>query len=113
MFCSHCGKGDQPVDTYCKGCGKYLYNPSLLRRRDTPPDVIAWMMGFSLCSFLMGIAAALSIFLHWRESPIIFAFLFFGAMTGQITNIWLGIRLRQRLTRSRREFAEDPGQMRI
>src|SRR5581483_785845 len=98
---------------YCKGCGKYLYNPSLLRRTDTPPDVIAWMLVFSLASFLIGIVATRSIFLPWREAPVIFAFLFAGAAFAQIFNILLGVRLRKRLTRGRRELPEQPRQKRL
>jgi hypothetical protein len=80
---------------------------------DPPADVIIWMIAFSLASFICGIVAVRALFLPWRESTIIFVDMLIGAITGQIANIWLGIRLRKRLTQSRRELAEEPGQKTI
>src|SRR5215471_16518481 len=113
MFCSHCGKGDQPVDTYCKGCGKYLYNPSLWRRRNTPPGVISWMLLFNSLCILACVMVAPLILWPWHLS-IRLSLIFLGdAVATQILNILFGIHLRKRLTRNRKELAEKSAQKSI
>jgi hypothetical protein len=113
MFCSHCGKSDQPADTYCKVCGKFLHNNTRFGGNESPPNVVAGMVIFSFVSFIVGMLATRCLFLPWRESKIMFVFLMIAAATAQICTIWWGIRLRKRLTQSRRKFPDELGQKTI
>jgi hypothetical protein len=106
MYCPHCGISDQKENAYCKGCGKYLYTASPYhwwRMKDSPPDVAAWIVVFSLMTVMMSLLSVVAI----KSRVTTFGYL--GAIIFlQLFNAFIAVRLRQRLKRGRGKGEPEP-----
>jgi hypothetical protein len=115
MFCSKCGRPDQTLDTYCRGCGEFLAdssNPlSLLGRlvgANTPSKQITVNLVINLVTasisgllviFLVGYFDGREARTHEPAPPIVYlVYLFLGLVAAwQLFSFAINLNLKNRL----------------
>ena len=77
MFCPKCGKSDQVPESYCRQCGFYLPNLSVVANREVPPEEhlkANTVLSFMTISVCFTLAILLYAFFGFRSTthPLIY-----------------------------------------
>ncbi len=109
MFCPKCGKGEQNVDSYCRGCGELLPDFEKIRTRGlfskTPEENIKSSLILSTLSSVISIAMAILLYVIplGREDALTIisvAAVFFTVIgVWQMFNIFTNIRLKKQFAK--------------
>ena|SRR5215813_10964795 len=111
MFCSDCGQPDQVMGKHCKGCGKYLPDPSFSspHLRYSPQSTAGWIVALNCLGLVMSFTAYI---LYVTDSSRLMAIsLASGAWGMMLGNTANSIMLYHRLRRRRDRKAETPSEM--
>ena len=98
MFCPNCGKADQIVGKYCKGCGKFISNPSFwAETRYSPQSTVGRLAGVAA----IGLMALLTAYFLRSPTNDQYSDFSFGLGVGSsIAVLWGLVRLYIRLKRA-------------